>query len=142
MKYLLILAGVVILGFAGRVFVVPPAQDATVAPAAEGAPIVAVALPDTLSAEAQIGKLGFDAVCAACHGENAAGREGMGPPLVHDYYRPGHHADIAFQMAAQNGVRAHHWRFGDMPPQNGLTRADVAAITEYVRALQRANGIN
>lgn len=28
-----------------------------------------------------------------------------------------------------------------MPPQTGLTRADVAAIVTYVRALQRANGI-
>lgn len=36
---------------------------------------------------------------------------------------------------------AHHWTFGDMPPQTGLTRADVVAIVTYVRELQRANGI-
>jgi hypothetical protein len=45
-------------------------------------------------------------------------------------------------MAVQQGVRSHHWKFGDMPRQEGLTKADVAGITTYVRALQRANGIN
>ncbi|MGR3582900.1 MAG: c-type cytochrome, partial [Pseudooceanicola nanhaiensis] len=43
--------------------------------------------------------------------------------------------------AVQNGVRAHHWKFGDMPPQTGLTPSDVANIVAYVRELQRANGI-
>ena len=52
-----------------------------------------------------------------------------------------HHGDAAFLLAVRNGVRAHHWRFGDMPPQPGLTGAEVAAITAYVRELQRANGI-
>lgn len=104
--------------------------------------IAQVTVPDRLSPDAVIGKRAFDSVCAACHGENAAGREGKGPPLVHDYYKPSHHADMAFVLAVQNGVRAHHWRFGDMPPQQGLTRADIDAITTYVRELQRANGIN
>ncbi len=49
---------------------------------------------------------------------------------------------MAFYLAAQNGVRAHHWKFGDMPPQDGLTKADVAGIVTYVRELQRTNGIN
>jgi len=40
---------------------------------------------------------------------------------------------------APAGVR--HWRFGDMPPVEGLSRRDVAAIVAYVRELQRANGI-
>jgi hypothetical protein len=48
---------------------------------------------------------------------------------------------MSFYLAVQNGVRAHHWRFGDMPAQTGLTRADVAGIVAYVRELQRANGI-
>ncbi|WP_374701253.1 c-type cytochrome, partial [Agrobacterium tumefaciens] len=46
-----------------------------------------------------------------------------------------------FQFAVVNGVRAHHWRFGDMPPQQGLSEADVSEITAYVRELQRENGI-
>lgn len=110
--------------------------------APEGDAIVAITLPDSLSEQAQMGKRGFDAVCAACHGENAAGRDGMGPPLVHKIYEPSHHGDMSFEMAVQNGVRAHHWSFGDMPPQDGLTRADVIDIVAYVRELQRANGIN
>ncbi|WP_370313071.1 cytochrome c [Sagittula sp.] len=108
----------------------------------EGAPIVSVTLPETLSAEAQVGKQAFDAVCAACHGKNAAGKDGFGPPLVHKIYEPSHHGDMAFFLAVQQGVRAHHWRFGNMPAQEGLTKADVAGIVTYVRELQRANGIN
>ena len=92
-----------------------------------------------LSAEAQEGERYFNAVCAACHGQNGLGTE-QGPPLVHDIYNPGHHADMAFMMAAQNGVPAHHWRFGNMPPQQ-VTRAEVARIVAYIRELQQANGI-
>ncbi|TDK52978.1 c-type cytochrome [Antarcticimicrobium luteum] len=107
----------------------------------EGASMVKVALPEELSGQAQMGKRAFDTVCAACHGENAAGRNGMGPPLVHKIYEPSHHAEAAFLLAVRNGVRAHHWRFGSMPPQDGLTGAEVKSITRYVRELQRANGI-
>lgn len=107
-----------------------------------GAPIVQVALPDRLSPEAEMGKRAFDAKCAACHGANAAGQNGVAPPLVHRTYEPGHHSDMAFFMAAQNGVRAHHWPFGNMPPVKGVTRADIQTIVAYVRELQRANGIN
>ena len=107
----------------------------------EGAAIVAVSLPENLSSDAGIGKRAFDSVCASCHGQNAAGRNGVAPPLVHRIYEPSHHADEAFQRAVQNGVRAHHWNFGNMPQIEGLTRADVQYITRYVRELQRANGI-
>lgn len=122
----------------------PPgqAQAAGGAPDGPGAPIVRVVVPGRLSEQAMIGKRAYDGVCAACHGENGAGREGMGPPFVHAIYRPGHHADMAIQRAVQFGVKAHHWRFGDMPPQQGLTNADVMAITRYVRELQQANGID
>ena len=88
-----------------------------------------------------MGQRVFNAVCAACHGDNAAGKMGSGPPLVHKIYEPSHHGDMAFLLAVQNGVRAHHWRFGNMPPQDGLTRADVMAVVAYVRELQQANGI-
>jgi hypothetical protein len=49
---------------------------------------------------------------------------------------------MAFVLAAKNGVRAHHWKFGNMPPVKGLTQADVKYIARYVRELQRENGIN
>ena len=53
-----------------------------------------------------------------------------------------HHGDMSFVIAAQNGVRAHHWKFGNMPAVKGVTQADVLNIVAYVRALQRENGIN
>lgn len=93
-----------------------------------------------LSAEAQAGKRAFDLHCAQCHGENAAGTA-AGPALVHRIYQPGHHADVAFELAVRRGVPAHHWRFGDMPAQPAVAPAEVAQITRYVRELQRANGL-
>ncbi|WP_040819047.1 c-type cytochrome [Litoreibacter arenae] len=109
---------------------------------AEGGPIVQVTIPAEFSSNAQIGKRVFDAKCADCHGVNAAGQNGVAPPLVHKTYEPNHHGDGSFLLAAKNGVRAHHWRFGNMPPIEGLTDADVKMVVAYVRELQRANGIN
>jgi cytochrome c553 len=103
---------------------VPPDTSAIL----QGAPIVEVRLPAELSPEAQIGKRGFEAKCAACHGENAAGQNGVAPPLVHKIYEPNHHSDASFMLAAKNGVRSHHWNFGNMPPVEGLTQADVRYI--------------
>lgn len=119
---------------------VHPDEDATKG-LAQGAAIVQIDLPQELSEAAKIGQRIFEVKCAVCHGENAVGQNGVAPPLVHRTYEPSHHSDIAFQLAVQNGVRAHHWRFGNMPPIDGLTRADVQSIVAYVRELQRANGI-
>jgi len=142
---ILILAGTASLA-AGSVWFLPrqgpTGTDTSVADPEEGAPMVEIVLPATLSAEAQIGKRAFEAICADCHGENATGRQGVGPPLIHKIYEPGHHADMAFQLAVQTGVRSHHWRFGDMPPVEGLTRADIGTIVTYVREVQRENGID
>ncbi len=98
-----------------------------------------VRIPE-LSAEAQAGKRAFDLYCARCHGESARGSP-AGPPLVHRTYQPAQHADIAFELAVRRGVRAHHWRFGDMPPEPAMTPAEVTQVTRYVREVQRANGI-
>ncbi len=108
----------------------------------DGGPIVEVIIPAEFSTSAQIGKRVFDAACAACHGANAAGQSGVAPPLVHKIYEPSHHGDASFLLAAKNGVRAHHWQFGNMPPVEGLTDADVKMVVAYVRELQRANGID
>lgn len=109
---------------------------------AEGAPIVQVVLPEELSSNAQIGKRAFDVKCAVCHGTNAAGQNSVAPPLIHKIYEPSHHGDMAFVLAARNGVRSHHWTFGNMPRITGLTDGDVKMIARYVRELQQANGIN
>jgi len=93
-----------------------------------------------LSHEARAGREAFDRLCAACHGADASG-SAAGPPLVHRIYGPGHHADVAFVLAVQRGVRAHHWRFGDMPAQPSARVDEISLIVRYVRELQRANGI-
>ena len=98
-----------------------------------------IVLPTLTSVQAE-GKALFDANCSACHGRNAVGTE-QGPPLVHIIYEPNHHGDASFYRAASLGVRAHHWRFGNMPAVEGVSEAEVAKIIDYVRALQRANGI-
>lgn len=104
--------------------------------------MVAVIVPDAFSDQQQLGARAYDAACAACHGANGQGQDGVAPPLVHKIYEPNHHGDKAFLLAAQNGVRAHHWKFGNMPAIEGVTEADVLNIVAYIRALQRANGIN
>ena len=52
-----------------------------------------------------------------------------------------HTHNMAFQLAVANGVRAHHWQFGDMAPVPELTPDDVAHITAFVRGEQRKMGI-
>ena len=115
----------------------PPAAG----PVTPGGAIVTVALPASFSPNAAVGQTIYTAKCADCHGENAVGRDGAAPPLVHKIYEPSHHGDEAFQRAVAVGVRQHHWSFGDMAPVEGLTRGDVAMIIAYIRELQRANGI-
>lgn len=108
--------------------------------AGAGAALAEVIVPE-LTAEESRGETLFNTNCATCHGVNAAGRGGKAPPLVHKIYEPNHHADAAFQLAVQNGVRDHHWGFGNMPPIEGISPKNVSQIAAYVRALQRANGI-
>ncbi|SDL96522.1 Cytochrome c [Paracoccus chinensis] len=107
----------------------------------EGRALAIVTMPATLSPEAQAGQQAFAANCASCHGTDAEGRAGTAPPLIHKIYEPGHHGDMAFVMAARNGVRAHHWPFGNMAPVPGLTDPELAGIISFVREVQVANGI-
>ncbi|MDE2361032.1 MAG: cytochrome c [Hyphomicrobiales bacterium] len=93
-----------------------------------------------LTAQAAEGKKAFDSTCGQCHGLNGAGTD-KGPPLVHDIYNPGHHADEAFFVATRFGVRQHHWPFGDMPAQAQVPKEEIVKIVRYVRELQAANGI-
>ena len=86
------------------------------------------------------GKMLFEQNCSVCHGPAGDGTT-QGPPLVHIIYEPNHHADVAFILAARNGVQAHHWRFGDMPPLPGVTEQTVQQIVGYIRWLQRQVGI-
>lgn len=86
------------------------------------------------------GEAEFNANCLRCHGRFAAGTD-SGPPLIHPMYASSHHADEAFVLAIRGGVSAHHWRFGNMPPQPQVPDSAVIAIREYVRWLQREAGL-
>ncbi len=144
MKSIIAIAAILVAGGVGYAMwpASPQSADSEAAISLEGGVLADVLLPEALSQNAQIGQLGFEAECAACHGLNAAGQDGVAPPLVHIIYEPSHHGDEAFQRAAAMGVRGHHWPFGDMPAVEGVTRGDVTMIIAYIRELQRANGIN
>ena len=92
----------------------------------ENGVLAEVLVPETLSQNAQVRKLGFEAKCAVCHGVNAAGQDGVAPPLVHIIYEPSHHGDESFQRAVAMGVRGHHWPFGDMPPVGGVSHGQMS----------------
>ena len=104
-----------------------------------GAAAQAAELPGMTPA-LKLGKMNYDRSCASCHGMNGVGTD-KGPTFLHRVYHPGHHGDAAFFRAAKQGARAHHWRFGDMKPVAGITEEQLRRIVEYVRALQKANGM-
>lgn len=87
-----------------------------------------------------VGKPIYEKNCSTCHGVDLKGSD-KGPPMLNKVYEPSHHSDLAFQLAVKNGVQAHHWRFGNMPPVPQVTPDDVAHVTAYIRAEQRKVGI-
>ena len=97
-------------------------------------------LPPT-PAEHQQGEDLFNGHCASCHGESGRGTD-HGPPLLHVIYEPSHHSDASFVLAARTGVPAHHWTFGNMPPQPQVDSVAMRKIIGYVRWAQREVGID
>ena len=81
----------------------------------------------------------YQASCAECHGSDLSGTD-IGPSHLSVVYEPNHHGDIAFVLAARNGVQQHHWPFGDMLPVPNLSDEDLEAIVAYVRENQRISG--
>ena len=128
--------GVAAVFLAGCAEDAAPGYQAAAEPEAAPAAVVVPALSDM----AQSGEEAFNRACVLCHGLNAAGT-GMGPPLVHQIYEPGHHGDFSIRNAVRDGVAAHHWRFGNMPAIPGVADDDLENIICYIRELQRANGI-
>lgn len=96
--------------------------------------------PGPLPAEHADGARVFEATRAPCHGASAVGTD-SGPPLVHNYYEPNHHADAAFRRAIQFGVQPHHWSYGPMPAVEGVTGPQAEQVIGYVRWLQRQAGV-
>lgn len=142
MRKIISIAAISLLIVVGWWIFLKPQKVAEQAGNAAGATMVEVILPANFTTQEQMGETAFNAKCAACHGDNGAGRDSIAPPLIHKIYEPSHHGDMSFQLAAMNGVRAHHWPFGNMPAVDGVTPSDITNITAYIRAIQRANGIN
>jgi len=82
----------------------------------------------------------FQQYCGNCHGTQGEGSN-QGPPLVNKIYRPAHHADLAFHIAVRDGVKQHHWQYGDMQSQPSITPEDTAHIIAFVRQKQQLSGI-
>jgi len=87
-----------------------------------------------------LGKMNYEAYCASCHGKTTGGTD-KGPTFISRIYHPGHHGDGAFFLAPKNGVRAHHWTFGDMKPVPEVNDLQLEYIVKYVRAVQKENGL-
>lgn len=96
--------------------------------------------PGPVPADLAAGEAAFNRGCVSCHGNRAMGTE-LGPPLVHIIYEPNHHSDEAFRRAVALGAVAHHWSFGSMPAQPGVSPGEVEAIIRYIRWLQSKAGI-
>jgi mono/diheme cytochrome c family protein len=95
--------------------------------------------PADFKADKFQGEMLYAKYCQRCHGEKGKGSN-SGPPLVHKIYEPAHHADVSFYLAVKNGVKAHHWTFGNMPPIS-INPEQTAHILAYIRNLQRRAGI-
>ncbi len=91
-------------------------------------------------ADVRQGKSLFNGNCGRCHGSEGQGTQ-HGPPLVNKIYRAGHHADITFHWAVKDGVKRHHWDFGDMPAIPNVTPEETGHIIAYIRDEQRKAGI-
>lgn len=78
--------------------------------------------------------------CASCHGEDLRGTD-EGPSHLSMVYEPGHHTDGGFRAAIEQGSRAHHWNFGDMPPVPGLSDEEIDAVIAFIRDQQEEHGL-
>ena len=86
------------------------------------------------------GQLLYEKYCSSCHGLELDGTD-TGPPLVHPFYKPSHHGDKAFYRAALQGVRQHHWNFGDMMPVAGMTPGKMDKVLPYIRYYQQQKAL-
>ncbi len=87
------------------------------------------------------GSAAYQTFCAACHGTDLRGTT-QGSSLLSIVYEPNHHADFAFTTAIKDGVKAHHWKFNDMPPTASITDDEIAAVIAFVRNVQDLEGFD
>lgn len=128
------------IGIASAAIVAILAILGTLAPDREGRMAASGLPPQTGTGDPAEGRRIFASHCVACHGTDLRGTD-QGPPLLHPYYRPQHHSDLAFYRAVKNGVQAHHWEFGDMPPVPAVDAEQTRDIIAYIRREQREAGL-
>jgi cytochrome c len=129
-KWLLPIGGIAALGGIGLLWFIgghSHQHDSTAVALSTGKPVP----PEFMTGEAL-----FHTHCAICHGASASGTE-RGPAFLSKVYVPSHHSDASFYLAVKQGVRAHHWNFGNMPALPHVTEAEVTQIIAYVRWLQQ-----
>jgi len=85
------------------------------------------------------GKQLYGGACAMCHGADLRGTS-RGPSQLSKVYEPSHHPDEAYRAAVKNGVRAHHWRFGDMPSLPEFPDDALRDVIAYIRSEQQKQG--
>ena len=83
----------------------------------------------------------FDATCVACHGVDGIGVAGLGPSLVGNTFVAGLSDEelIAFLTTGRPADHPDNTTGIAMPPKGGnpgLTEADLAAITAFLRELE------
>jgi mono/diheme cytochrome c family protein len=81
----------------------------------------------------------YGGACAMCHGVDLRGTS-RGPSQLSKVYEPSHHPDEAYRLAVKNGVRAHHWRFGDMPSLPAFPDDAIRDVIAYIRSEQQKQG--
>ena len=133
-------AKIILIGLCGLFFLGCSENGPNAQSSPASSPTIPASAATPLPAELEEGETKFNDFCSRCHGPQGQGTNN-GPPLVHKIYEPNHHADMAFQRAAAQGVRAHHWKFGNMPKIDGVVPEDVSQIIGYIRWLQRQAGI-
>ncbi|HEU5041553.1 MAG TPA: cytochrome c [Gemmatimonadales bacterium] len=78
----------------------------------------------------------FRANCTGCHGPAGSGFTG-GPPLLDTLYLLPRFADSAVRRAVLAGAPSHNWDFDDMPAVRTVRPDQIAAVTAYLRWVQR-----
>lgn len=91
------------------------------------------------SSGADVGAELYQSSCASCHGTDLRGTD-KGPSHLSIVYEPNHHGDDSFRSAIVNGVRQHHWNFGDMAAIPDLDADEIDDIIAFVRAEQERLG--
>jgi disulfide bond formation protein DsbB len=112
----------------------PPAEEVEEPADAEPAEEVSAGDPDA-------GKSGYDALCAACHGPDATGVEGLGRDLTTSEF-VGASSDqelLDFVIAGRPGTDPENITGVDMPPRGGnpaLSDEEILDIVAYLRTLR------